>query len=80
MEQEKKVLREIRNEWHNYWFLRKMLMPDLEYTYAMTIHKAQGSQWPLVYVDIPRLYTFKDGRRLIYTAVSRAQEKVTFTF
>lgn len=82
MEQEKKkeILRDIRNEWHNYWFLRKMLMPDLEYTYAMTIHKSQGSQWPLVYVDIPRLYMYKDGRRLIYTAVSRAQDRATFTF
>ena len=49
---------------------------ELEYGYAATVHKAQGSQWHsvLVYDECT------DGsirRRWLYTAVTRAQERLT---
>jgi exodeoxyribonuclease-5 len=44
---------------------------------AITVHKAQGSEWPHVYV-VDRTDQMKsDARRWAYTAVTRASEKVT---
>lgn len=50
------------------------MLDDLELGYAITTHKAQGSQWPRVIVCITgnRLL----DRTLVYTAVSRAQHQV----
>jgi exodeoxyribonuclease V alpha subunit len=50
------------------------MLDDLELGYAITVHKAQGSQWPRVIVPLTghRLL----DRTLIYTAVTRAQKQV----
>lgn len=50
------------------------MLDDLELSYAITVHKAQGSQWPRVIVPLTghRLL----DRTLIYTAVTRAQRQV----
>lgn len=47
-----------------------------ELAYAITVHKAQGSQWQRVIVTVfsNRLM----DRSLIYTALTRAQEQVLF--
>ncbi len=51
-------------------------LDDLEHAYAITIHKSQGSEYPVViipaYMYSPRLLT----RNLLYTAVTRAQRMV----
>lgn len=48
----------------------------LDWAYAMSVHKAQGSEFPVVIV--PVLFQFHNmlRRDLYYTAVSRAKEKV----
>lgn len=59
-------------------------------TPVITVHKAQGSEWPHVYVvdQTAQLYSTtarREGsaaaevmaRRFLYTAVSRASERVT---
>lgn len=47
------------------------------YGYALTVHKSQGSQWPDVLV-VDESQTFKEtARNHLYTAVTRAAEKVT---
>nr|WP_211162115.1 AAA family ATPase [Aromatoleum petrolei] len=50
------------------------MLDDLELGYAITVHKAQGSQWPRVIVPVTgnRLL----DRTLLYTAVTRAQRQV----
>ena len=50
------------------------MLDDLELGYAITVHKAQGSQWPRVIVPLNghRLL----DRTLVYTAVTRAQRQV----
>lgn len=50
------------------------MLDDLELGYAITVHKAQGSQWPRVIVPLTghRLL----DRNLVYTAVTRAQRQV----
>lgn len=52
------------------------MLDELEHAYAITIHKSQGSEYPVViipaYGAAPQLLT----RNLLYTAVTRAQEMV----
>ena len=50
------------------------MLDDLELGYAITVHKAQGSQWPRVIVPLTghRLL----DRTMIYTAITRAQRQV----
>ena len=51
-------------------------LEELELAYAITIHKSQGSEYPVVIMPIysgpPMLMT----RNLLYTAVTRAKEMV----
>lgn len=50
---------------------------QFDFGYALTCHKAQGSQWPSVIV-YDESSTFRDdARRWAYTAITRAAEKVT---
>ncbi len=50
------------------------MLDDLELGYAVTVHKAQGSQWPRVIVAITGSKML--DRTLIYTAMTRAQGQV----
>lgn len=58
--------------------LRRALTPDMlediELGYAVTVHKAQGSQWPRVIVPLTGSRLL--DRTLVYTAVTRAQQQV----
>lgn len=48
-----------------------------DFGYALTTHKAQGSQWPSVFV-FNEGYVFQShAKRWLYTAITRASEKVT---
>ena len=46
----------------------------IELAYAISVHKAQGSQWPLVIVPVFRSRIL--DRTLVYTAATRASEQV----
>ena len=51
---------------------------EFTWGYVITVHKAQGSQWPRVAVindSWPGKDRFQD--RWMYTAITRAQERVT---
>lgn len=50
---------------------------DFSYAYAITCHKAQGSEWDKVLVfeeGFP--YNVEEHKRWLYTAITRAKEKV----
>ncbi len=50
---------------------------DFDYGYALTVHKAQGSQWDNV-VLFDESFAFRDTReRWLYTAITRAAERLT---
>ncbi|MDI6027933.1 ATP-dependent RecD-like DNA helicase [Corticibacterium sp. UT-5YL-CI-8] len=50
---------------------------DFDYGYALTVHKAQGSQWDNV-VLFDESYAFKETRqRWLYTAITRAAKQLT---
>lgn len=52
---------------------------QVKFGYAVTCHKSQGGQWPVVFIDqgyfTPEMWT-KEYMRWLYTAVSRASEKL----
>ena len=51
-------------------------MTQVETVHAMTVHKSQGSQAGMITVVLPEADSPLATRELIYTAVTRAQEKV----
>jgi exodeoxyribonuclease V len=56
---------------------QKKRFDDFDYGYALTVHKAQGSQWDKV-VLFDESFAFKDTRqRWLYTAITRAAESLT---
>lgn len=56
---------------------QKKRFDDFDYGYALTVHKAQGSQWDDV-VLFDESFAFKDTRqRWLYTAITRAAERLT---
>ncbi|TPW32917.1 ATP-dependent DNA helicase [Pararhizobium mangrovi] len=56
---------------------QKKRFDDFDYGYALTVHKAQGSQWDEV-VLFDESFAFRDTReRWLYTAVTRAAERLT---
>ncbi len=58
------------------WSTKKRF-DDFDYGYALTVHKAQGSQWDSV-VLFDESYAFRDMRqRWLYTAITRAAERLT---
>lgn len=49
----------------------------VEVAYAMTIHKSQGSEWPLVILAASSTHWIMHDRNLLYTGASRASEALT---
>lgn len=47
---------------------------ELEHAYAMTIHKSQGSQWPVVICPLSDSSILMMNRKLLYTMYTRAQK------
>lgn len=65
--------------WRSYYLLQNRLLPALNYVYASTVHKSQGSQWKNVFVDIDNIRRASYIKnRLTYTAVSRAMNNIFF--
>lgn len=52
-------------------------LDELELAYAITIHKAQGSEYPAVVVPLLQGPRMLMNRNLLYTAVTRARKCVT---
>lgn len=54
---------------------------QVKFAYAMTCHKAQGGQWKAVFIDLGYFteeYLSREMLRWLYTAVTRATEKLYF--
>lgn len=59
------------------WYDRVSL-DELSLAYAMTVHKSQGSEFKVVIMPIHKCILYGLNQNLIYTAVTRAKEKVVF--
>lgn len=67
--------------WKDYYNKLKILDTPIDYSYAMTVHKAQGSGYDNVFVDMENIGWCKQEKeklRLLYTAVSRTKSKLLF--
>lgn len=51
-------------------------LPAHESAFAMTVHKAQGSEFDEVWLQLPRQRTRVLSRELVYTALTRARREV----
>ena len=52
------------------------LLDDLELAYAITVHKSQGSEYPVVIIPMYRCPPMLMTRNLLYTAITRARRMV----
>ncbi len=52
------------------------LLEELEHAYAITVHKSQGSEYPIVIIPLYHAPYMLLTRHLFYTAVTRAQNMV----
>jgi exodeoxyribonuclease V alpha subunit len=53
------------------------LLADLRHGWAITVHRAQGSEWPAVVAVFPAEATGMLSRPLVYTALTRAQHHLS---
>ena len=51
-------------------------LEELEHAYAITVHKSQGSEYPIVIIPAYRAPEMLLTRNMLYTAVTRAQNMV----
>ena len=51
-------------------------LDELTHAYALTVHRAQGSEYPCVVVPLTQTAWLMLQRNLLYTAVSRARQLV----
>ena len=61
---------------NSHYEITRDLMDNLGLSYAMTIHKSQGSEFSCIIVVMPAEPTNMLVRNLFYTAVTRAKKKV----
>lgn len=52
------------------------LLKDLELAYAITVHKSQGSEFPIVVIPVGKYFSRLMNKNLFYTAVTRARDMV----
>ncbi len=52
------------------------MIADISLAYAITIHKAQGSEFPIVIMPITSQHYIMLKRKLVYTAITRAKQKL----
>ena len=62
-------------ELHSYRFFRSEVNESLELGYALTVHKAQGSDFDVVFLVVPQKAATL-SRELLYTALTRFKDKL----
>jgi exodeoxyribonuclease V alpha subunit len=56
--------------------LERMELVDLELAYAISVHKSQGSEFPIVVMPVMKQHFLLLQRNLLYTAITRGRKKV----
>ena len=57
---------------------QRMEITDLQPAYAISVHKSQGSEYPVVIFPLLKQHFMMLQRNLIYTGLTRAKKKVIF--
>lgn len=76
----KRALNKLAEEkqWQDFWSL-KQRFASVNYSYALTIHKSQGSTFQNVFLDLPDAMRNRNARernQLLYVAVTRAAKRL----
>ncbi|MGK5594511.1 MAG: ATP-dependent DNA helicase [Parachlamydiaceae bacterium] len=53
-----------------------LMLPRFEYAYCLSVHKSQGSEFDEIFLILPE-GSEHFGRKVIYTAITRARKKMT---
>ncbi len=72
-------LRQAKVLWKLYYSIHDRFMPPIDYYYAITIHRSQGSEWNDIYIEYSDVVKNrnKDERvKLFYVACSRASNRI----
>ena len=56
----------------------RMEITDLQPAYAISVHKSQGSEYPVVIFPLMKQHFMMLQRNLVYTGLTRAKRKVIF--
>jgi len=56
----------------------RMEVTDLQPAYAISVHKSQGSEYPVVIFPLLKQHFMMLQRNLVYTGLTRAKKKVVF--
>lgn len=67
-------VREAKARWRNEYFPLKKFFADVDFRYALTIHKSQGSTYKTVFVHTDYRQGREMSRELLYVAVTRASQ------
>ena len=59
-----------------YWMSKEEPIFNLELAYAISVHKSQGGEFDTVYLILPKRKNSTLTMELLYTAITRAQEKL----
>lgn len=51
-------------------------LSQIQFAYALSIHKSQGSEYPIVILPLMKQHFIMLQRNLLYTAITRAKEKL----
>lgn len=79
---EQKQLQNTKNKWQTYYEDYKLFNPPITYSYAITVHKSQGSTIDICFVDMNDIYyTLRSVKpesleKTLYTAITRASKKL----
>ncbi len=57
-------------------YYEKAMISDLEHAYAITVHKSQGSEYPIVVIPAAYYAPSLMSRNMLYTAITRAKKIV----
>lgn len=69
----------VQKIWKSFYGLQSWFNPNVAYNYSLTVHKAQGSQYTNVIVNIDDINKNRSyWRKLGYTACSRTKENLYF--
>jgi hypothetical protein len=60
------------------WHQLKKTFDDVTFAYAITTHKAQGSTYDAVYLDLPDISKCHDIKRITYTALTRSKQAYSY--
>ncbi|MEM6613555.1 MAG: AAA family ATPase [Cyanobacteria bacterium P01_C01_bin.72] len=64
-----------KKQWNKYFDLSRTF-DDVTYAYSLTVHKAQGSSIDYVFLDTEDMQGCPDLQKMLYTALTRAKNRV----